>query len=64
MEKVHSQLSSLRIQLSEIMKEKENHEHVWCITCKTKCHRKEEFPSFAQYMAIGEPKSLVGGVGY
>jgi hypothetical protein len=26
----------LRIQLSEIMKEKEKCEHVWCITCKTK----------------------------
>jgi hypothetical protein len=45
-------------------KGKENHEQVWCITCKTKFHRKDEFPTFAQYMAIGEPKPLAGEVGY
>jgi hypothetical protein len=60
---VQSQLATLRIQLSEITKEKEKHEHVWCTTCKTKGHRKEECPTFTQYMATGAPNPLVGGVG-
>jgi hypothetical protein len=50
--------------LSEITKEKEKCEHVWCITCKTKDHRKEYFPAFTQYMAIGAPNPLTQGVGY
>jgi hypothetical protein len=50
--------------LSEINKEKEKCEQVWCITCKTEGHQKEECPTFAQYMDIGEPNPLVGGVGY
>ena len=39
MEHVQSQLTTLRIYLSKITKEKEKHEHVWRITCMTKCHR-------------------------
>jgi hypothetical protein len=61
---VQSQLVALRIQLSEIMKEKENSEDIWCITCKIKGHRKEECPTFAYYMETGEPNPSVGRVGY
>jgi hypothetical protein len=50
--------------LSEITKEKEKHEQVWCITCKTEGHHKDECPTFAQYMATGAPNPLEGGVGY
>jgi len=64
MEQVKSQLAALRIQLSEIKKEKEKCEHIWCITCKTEGHRKEECPKLAQYMAIEAPYPLTGGVGY
>jgi len=39
---VQSQLVALRIQLSEITKEKEKREHLWCIKCKTKGHQREE----------------------
>jgi hypothetical protein len=61
---VQSQLVMLRIQLSEITKEKEKREHVWCITCKIEGHRKEVCPTFAQYMATGESNLLEEGVGY
>jgi hypothetical protein len=54
----------LRIQFSNLTKEKEKGEHVWCITCKIKIHIKEECLAFAQYMAIGETNPFVGGVGY
>jgi hypothetical protein len=64
MAQVQSQLVALRIQLSEITKEKEKHEQVWCITCKTKGHRKDECPTFVQYMATGALNPLAGGVGY
>jgi hypothetical protein len=59
-----SQLVALRIQFSEIMKEKEKHKQVWCITCKTEGHQKEEYPVFAQYMVTGSAKPLAGGVIY
>jgi hypothetical protein len=52
------------IQLSEITKEKDKCEHVWCITCKTKGHKKEECPTFTQYMVTEALDPLVGGVGY
>jgi hypothetical protein len=64
MAQVQSQLVVLRIQLSELMKGKEKHEQVWCITCKTKGHRKDKCPTFVQYMATGAPNPLAGGVGY
>jgi hypothetical protein len=34
-------------------KGKEKREIVWCTTCKTKGHHKNEFPTFARYMEIG-----------
>jgi hypothetical protein len=64
MAQVQSQLVVLMIQLSELMKGKEKHEQVWCITCKTEGHRKDECPTFVQYMATGAPNPLAGGVGY
>jgi hypothetical protein len=64
MEYVQSQLPTLIIQFSNIMKEKEKHEHVWCIKCKTNGHRKEECPTFVKYMDTREFDPLVGGVGY
>jgi hypothetical protein len=64
MEQVESQLVVLWIQFLELTKWDEKHERAWFITCNTKGHPKDECPTFAQYMAIGEPNPLSGLVGY
>jgi hypothetical protein len=64
MAQVQSQLVVLTIHMSKLMKGKEKCEQVWCITCKTKGHCKEEYPTFVKCMAIRAPNPLVEGVGY
>jgi hypothetical protein len=61
MAQVKTQLASLIIQLLELKKGKERREKLWCITCRTKHHNKEECPTFAQYFSIGAMKPLLGG---
>jgi hypothetical protein len=51
MAQVQSQLAALTIQLQELVKGKEKHEEVWCVTCRTKGHHKNECPTFKEYLA-------------
>jgi hypothetical protein len=61
MAQVQTQLASLTIQLAELTKGKEKREQVWCITCRTEGHHKDECPTFAQYLVTGAPNPLPGG---
>jgi hypothetical protein len=37
---------------------KDKREVIWCTTCRTEGHHKNEFPTFAQYMETRLPKPL------
>jgi hypothetical protein len=39
-------------------KNNEKQEFVWCTTCRTKGHHKNECPTFTQYMVEGMPNPL------
>jgi hypothetical protein len=58
MAQVQSQLAALTIQLQEIMKGKEKHEGVWCITCRTEGHHKDECPTFSTIFEYRSSKSI------
>jgi hypothetical protein len=47
MAQVQMQLDTLTIQLEELTKGKEKHEHIWCTKCRIEGHHKDEFPTFA-----------------
>jgi hypothetical protein len=55
---VQLQMVALTIQLQEITKGEENYKNVWCTTCKTKCHHKNECTTFQQYLRRGSPNPL------
>jgi hypothetical protein len=56
-EELKEDLKNLTFQLNK-NKGKEKREVVWCTTCRTEGHHKNECPNFAQYMEIGVPKSF------
>jgi len=58
---VQAKLAALNIQLQDITKGKEKREQVLCITCKTKGHHKDEFPTFTQYLQEEMPNPLPTG---
>jgi hypothetical protein len=48
-EELKEDLKKLTFQFNQ-NKSKDKREVVWCITCRTKEHHKNECPTFAQYM--------------
>ena len=56
-EELKEDLKNLTFQLNQ-NKGKEKIEVVWCTTCSTEGHHKNECPTFAQYMAIVLPNPL------
>jgi hypothetical protein len=59
-EELKEDLKNLTFQVNQ-NKGKEKREVVWCTTCRTKEHHKNECLTFAQYMATGMPNSLPTG---
>jgi hypothetical protein len=53
-EELKEDLRNLTFQLNQ-NKRKEKREVVWCTTCKTEGHHKNECPIFSQYMETGLP---------
>jgi hypothetical protein len=53
-------LKNLMFQLNQ-NKIKDKQEVVWCTTCRTEGHHKNECPTFVQYMAVGMPNPLLTG---
>jgi hypothetical protein len=51
-------LKNLTFQLNQ-NKRKDKREVVWCTTCRTKGHHKNECPIFMQYMVAGMPNRLL-----
>jgi hypothetical protein len=53
-EELKEDLKNLTFQLNQ-NKSKDKREVVWCTTCRTEGHHKNECPTFTQYMAAGMP---------
>jgi hypothetical protein len=58
---VQSQLANLMIQLQDMAKTKVMHEHVWCTTCHSEGHHRDEFPILPNYVVIGAPSPFPSG---
>jgi hypothetical protein len=56
-EELKEDLKNLTIQLNQ-NKNKYKREAIWCTTCRTKEHHKNECPTFAQYMEKRMPNLL------
>jgi len=37
------------------------HEHIWCTTCQSEVHHKDECPVLENYVAIGAPSPFLVG---
>jgi hypothetical protein len=59
-EELKEDLKNLTFQLNQ-NKNKDKREVVWCTTCRTEGHHKNECPTFTQYMAAGMPNPLPTG---
>jgi hypothetical protein len=59
-EELKEDLTNLTFQLNK-NKNKDKREAVWCTTCRTEGHHKNECPMFAQYMEAGMPNPLPPG---
>jgi hypothetical protein len=59
-EELKEDLKNLTFQLNQ-NKGKDKREVVWCTTCRTEGHHKNECPTFAQYMETGMPNPLPTG---
>jgi hypothetical protein len=59
-EELKEDLKNLTFQLNQ-NKNKDKRESVWCTTCMTEGHHKNECPTFAQYMATGMTNPLPQG---
>jgi hypothetical protein len=60
-EELKEDLKNLTFQLSQ-NRGKDKREFVWCTTCRTEGHHKNECPTFMQYMKTGPPNPLPIGV--
>jgi hypothetical protein len=61
-EELKDDLKNLTFPLKQ-NKNKDKWEVVWCTTCRTEGHHKNECPTFVQYMAVGMPNPLpLGGL--
>jgi hypothetical protein len=61
MAQFHMHLSSLTIQLEEMIKGKEKCEKIWCTKCRTEGYHNDECISFTQYLAMEALNLLSGG---
>jgi hypothetical protein len=59
-EELKEDMKNLTFQLNQ-NKGKDKREFVWCTTCRTKGHHKNECPTFAQYMETWMPNPLPTG---
>jgi hypothetical protein len=59
-EELKEDLKNLTFQLNQ-NKGKEKREVVWCTTCRTEGHHKNECPTFVQYMETGVPNPFPTG---
>jgi hypothetical protein len=59
-EELEEDLKNLTFQLNQ-NKNKDRREAIWCTTCRTEGHHKNECPKFVHYMEIGMPNPLPQG---
>jgi hypothetical protein len=58
---VQSQLANLTIQLQDMAKTKVMHEHIWCTTCHSEGHHRDECPVLPNYVATGASSPFPSG---